>query len=82
LAVKFVSADGPAQVAYALGRSTGGAVIRNRIRRRLRHAVAAERAELLPGAYLFSAGADVVSMPFVELQRRVHELLVALGTPQ
>jgi ribonuclease P protein component len=55
-------------------------VVRNRIRRRIRHAVAAERAELLPGAYLFSAGGDVVSMPFADVQRRVHELLVAVAT--
>jgi ribonuclease P protein component len=74
-----VSAEGPPRVAYALGRSAGGAVARNRIRRRLRHAVAAEQAELLPGAYLFSAGADVVSMTFVDIQRRVHELLVAVA---
>ncbi len=80
LSVRFVPAEGPARVAYALGRSVGGAVARNRIRRRLRHAVAAEQAGLRSGAYLFSAGADVMTMPFVELQRRVHELLVAVGS--
>ena len=74
-----MATDGPPRVAYALGRSTGTAVTRNRIRRRLRHAVAAERAELRSGAYLFSAGAEAVSMPFEDVQRRVRELLVAVA---
>jgi ribonuclease P protein component len=53
-------ADGdarPPRVAYAIGRAVGGAVVRNRLRRRLRHAVAAEMATGgLPGGwYLIGA---------------------------
>lgn len=40
------------QVAYALGRKLGGAVVRNRLRRRLRAVLREETAELPRGAYL------------------------------
>jgi ribonuclease P protein component len=44
-------------VAYAVGRRAGGAVVRNRARRRLRAAVAGAGPALAPGSYLVSAGA-------------------------
>jgi ribonuclease P protein component len=58
----------PPRIAYGVGRGVGGAVARNRARRRLREAVAANEARLLPGAaYLVSAGPDAVTMPFATL---------------
>jgi ribonuclease P protein component len=55
----------PPRVAYGLGRTVGSAAARNRARRRLRAAVAANEATLLPGAaYLISAGPEVLTMPF------------------
>ena len=56
------------QIAFAIGRHSGGAVVRNRIRRRLRAAVAALGAELPPGAYLLRAGTEAATLPFTELQ--------------
>jgi ribonuclease P protein component len=56
-----------ARVAYAVGRRAGGAVTRNRIRRRLRAAVAALPAQPPPGAYLVSAGGEAATCPFEEL---------------
>jgi ribonuclease P protein component len=70
--------EGPAEVAYALGRSLGNAVTRNRVRRRLRAAVQRHEADLRPGgAYLFSAGRSAVTMPFQELAANVGELVRA-----
>ena len=70
--------QGPAQVAYAVGRSLGNAVARNRVRRRLRAAVRRHEADLRPGgAYLFSAGRSAVTMPFEELAASVGELIRA-----
>jgi ribonuclease P protein component len=55
----------PPRVAYGVGRTVGGAVARNRGRRRLRAAVAANEARLLPGAaYLVSVGPEALTMPF------------------
>ena len=47
----------PPRVAFAVGRSVGGAVVRNRVRRQLRHALADEaRGDRLPaGWYLIGA---------------------------
>jgi ribonuclease P protein component len=53
-------------VAYAVGRSAGNAVDRNRVRRRLRALVHAHAAELAPGWYLLGAEASFAGSPFVE----------------
>ena len=69
------SARGP-RVAYAVSRRVGGAVERNRVRRRLRAAVRAHADALDPRAsYLFGAGREAMTMPFDALRRRVGELL-------
>jgi ribonuclease P protein component len=65
----------PPKVAYAVGRHVGGAVVRNRLRRRLR-AVSTELEELLRqagGAYLISAGPDAVGLAYQDLTRTVAE---------
>jgi ribonuclease P protein component len=51
----------PPRVAYAVGRGVGGAVVRNRVRRQLRHALADEQrgAGLPAGWYLIGAGPGV-----------------------
>lgn len=69
--------DGPPRVAYALGRAVGTAVVRNRIRRRLRVIVAARQDVLAPGAYLLSARREALSMSFAELERMVDDALTA-----
>jgi len=60
--------DGPPRVAYAVGRRVGGAVARNRVRRRLRAVVAAEAAALAPDhVYLVGAGPAAAKTPYREL---------------
>jgi len=67
--------DGP-RVAYAVARHVGGAVARNRVRRRLRAAVRAHAGALDPGtSYLFGAGRETMTMPFETLDRCVGELV-------
>ncbi len=69
--------EGPPRVAYALGRAVGSAVVRNRIRRRLRSIVAAFGDELAPGAYLIAARRDALTMPFPELEAILRDALTA-----
>jgi ribonuclease P protein component len=70
----------PPRVAYAVGKRVGPAVVRNRVRRRLRAATQTHRAELQPGgAYLFGAGPAASSAPFVEIEAAMGELLAAAG---
>lgn len=77
LAVTRVPAPtGPPRVAYAVGRPVGGAVVRNRVRRRLRAAVAESRDRLVPAsAYLVSAGAGSAELSYPELRGTLAELL-------
>jgi ribonuclease P protein component len=68
-------------VAFAVGRRTGSAVQRNRVRRRLRAAIDGCRVDLAPGgAYLFEADQSVVTMPFTELSEAVAMLVRRAGT--
>lgn len=58
-----------------MGRAVGNAVVRNRLRRRLR-AVVAERADRLPsGAYLVSSGRGGPALEFEELKRAMSQAL-------
>lgn len=67
------------QVAYAIGRRTGGAVMRNRIRRRLRAVVRDLAGELAPGAYLLGAGPSAAVVPHAELVRAVRDAMIRAG---
>ncbi|MHB1711100.1 MAG: ribonuclease P protein component [Acidimicrobiales bacterium] len=63
------------QVAYATGKKLGGAVVRNRLRRRLR-AIMSEKVATLPdGAYLVTAGTGATRFSFEELKVAVGQAL-------
>jgi ribonuclease P protein component len=68
----------PPRVAYAIGRKAGGAVVRNRIRRRLRAITREVGAQLRPGAYLFGANAAAASLSYGDLRATVCHALGAL----
>lgn len=61
--------DEPPRAAFAVGRSMGGAVVRNRIRRRLRSGLRTLLASgsLPPGAYLVGGSARLATMPWSTL---------------
>ena len=71
----------PPRVAYAIGRRAGGAVVRNRIRRRLRAIVREVAAQLRPGAYLVGASAGAASLSYRDLRATVCQALRALHGP-
>jgi ribonuclease P protein component len=63
-------------VAYAVSKRVGSAVVRNRVRRRLRAAVTSHRRQLRPGtAYLFGAGAEAADATWADVEAAVGELL-------
>lgn len=70
------------RVAYAIGRKTGNAVLRNRIRRRLRAALCQLQQEepgaVASGDYLFSAGPGLAEVPFDDVRRMVRHAVVAV----
>jgi ribonuclease P protein component len=59
----------PPRVGFAVGRATGGAVVRNRVRRRVRAALRELLLEdrLPAGTYLLGATAEVATMPWSAL---------------
>ena len=69
----------PPRVAYAIGRRVGSAVDRNRIRRRLRGALAGCSDELVTGgAYLFDAERAVLTVAFADLSAAVGSLVAQI----
>jgi ribonuclease P protein component len=82
ISMTFLPGDSslPPRVAYAVGRRVGPAVVRNRVRRRLRAATWAHRAELqLGGAYLFGAAPSAATAPFDEIDAAMGQLLAGAG---
>ena len=72
--------DEPPRVAFAVGRRCGGAVVRNRVRRRLRAAVRESRELLEPGhAYLFAAAPHAAVATYGEIRDAVRGTLEELG---
>ena len=70
----------PPRVAYAVAKRVGPAVVRNRVRRRMRAATRAHRAALAPGGvYLFGAAPTAGAVPFAEIDAAMGELLAAAG---
>lgn len=63
-------------VGYAISRRCGSAVVRNRLRRRMRAAAAAAAPELRCGAYLVSSRPEAVSLGYEELAAAVRCALI------
>jgi ribonuclease P protein component len=82
LRVRYLAApaDGvtTASVGYAIGKRNGGAVVRNRIRRRLRAAVSQATTPLTSGFYLISADTSAATLPFDELVSNVDNVVMSL----
>jgi ribonuclease P protein component len=69
-------------VGYALGRSYGSAVRRNRLRRQLRELVKTYESSLLPGVYVFGASPRAHGIEFSELNRHLGSLIAkCVGGP-
>jgi ribonuclease P protein component len=68
----------PPRIAFAVGRPVGNAVVRNRVRRRLRAAVREQDALLEPGwGYLVHAAPASADATYRELSDALHVILRA-----
>ena len=82
LSVRYAPTDGPlAEVAYAIRRSGGSAVVRNRCRRRLRACVREvdQQAGLKPGIYLIAVRDEAVTAAYQELEKWMSQAIEALA---
>lgn len=77
LGLSVDAAPAPPRVAFAIGTRTGGAVVRNRIRRRLRSAMREIQGQhgLPDGSYLLSGDARLATLPWSELVALTDELV-------
>lgn len=76
--------DPPVRIGFAIGRKVGGAVVRNRLRRRLRSIVleaARTPGSIPPGAYLIGVRPDAATASFAELRTRMLAALRELKDP-
>jgi ribonuclease P protein component len=71
-------AEEPPKLAFAVGRHVGNAVVRNRIRRRLRSLFAELEPELPPGTFLIGAAPAAVTLDHGELRRLLSTALTDL----
>jgi ribonuclease P protein component len=67
----------PARVAFAIGRATGNAVKRNRLRRRLRAILSA--ADVPAGLLIVGAKPAATELTFAELETLVQQLVADLN---
>lgn len=69
----------PPRVAFAVGKTIGGAVVRNRVRRRLRAAVRTlqQQGRLPAGAYLLGGTAELARLPWSALMSDLDDAITA-----
>ncbi len=83
ITVTWVAGDPaqPVRVAFAIGRRAGSAVVRNRLRRRLRMLMREAAPQLSPGAYLIGASASATLLSYEELRDSLMQALELVWRP-
>jgi ribonuclease P protein component len=83
--VYLPAAERPARVAFAINRKVGNAVVRNKVRRRLRSIVAELDREasdgLTAGTYLLTVRPEVTQLAYRDLAERVRSGCAAVTAP-
>ncbi len=81
LSIVFVrrGSEGPAFVGFAISKRVGNAVVRNRIRRRLRAISASGEAAFTPGSYLIAVKPSAKESGYWELKSDVDSVLRKIG---
>ena len=85
MTVAYVAGGDGVRFAYAVGRPVGPAVVRNRVRRRLRAAareIDVARSGLPAGAYLVSVRPAVAQVPYASLRDDLASALAVVASDQ
>lgn len=83
LAISWVPGDPaePPRVAYTIGRRVGPAVVRNRLRRRLRMLMRQFAPQLRSGAYLIAAAPEAAALSYAQLEDLVFRIIKSFDKP-
>jgi ribonuclease P protein component len=74
--------DHPARVGFVVSKAVGGAVVRNRVKRRLRHLMAPRVSDLQAGSLLVLRAQPASATQPAQLERDVDSALASLiGAP-
>lgn len=74
--------DTESRIGFAVGRAAGNAVIRNRLRRRVREAVRLHKSQLQPGWWIvLNPRRAALDAGFDELEREVERLFTRCNRP-
>ena len=68
-------------MAFTIGRRVGPAVVRNRLRRRLRMLMRQAAPHMRPGAYMIGATAPATNLPYSELEELVSRMIKSIENP-
>lgn len=74
--------DAPARVTIAIAKRLGIAVVRNRIRRRMRAALEEAVLSFPPGDYVFLPRTSVKDCPYESLLKSIHKAVTRLSLDQ
>jgi ribonuclease P protein component len=74
-----VGSQAAPQFALAVPRRVGSAVVRNKVRRRLKEQLAVRQGDLEPGSYLVAVSAEAGRLGFSELAAALDEALEPFG---
>ena len=77
LTVSWIAGDPtePPRVGYTIGRRVGSAVVRNRVRRRLRMLVREAAPQLRPGSYLILVSPEAANLSYDDLRTTLVKVL-------
>ncbi|MDA8047013.1 MAG: ribonuclease P protein component [Actinomycetota bacterium] len=83
LSISWVPGDPaePPRVAFTIGKKVGSAVVRNRLRRRLRMLMRRFAPRMRPGAYLIGVAPEAATLTFTELEDLVKQIMKSLDRP-
>lgn len=79
LRITFVRSNGAPRVGISVPNSVGKAVVRNKVRRRIRAAMRTLISDIRPSQFVISAKSGAENMTYAQIESTLRELLIRSG---